>query len=103
MRIRMRMRMRININPGFNFSTTRVEDPNLVQELQKAGTKYVGVRPSFLSSILWMWLLPILFFVFMGRFLGRRIGAGAEGILGFGKVSASEEKVLHRIEDAFKR
>jgi len=33
----------------------------------------------------------------------KMVAAAAGGILGFGKVSASEEKVLHRIEDAFKR
>lgn len=31
------------------------------------------------------------------------VAAAAGGILGFGKVSASEEKVLHRIEGAFHR
>jgi hypothetical protein len=33
----------------------------------------------------------------------KMVAAAAGGILGFGKVSGSEEKVLHRIEDAFKR
>ena len=33
----------------------------------------------------------------------KMVAAAAGGILGFGKVSASEEKVLKRIEEAFKR
>jgi hypothetical protein len=33
----------------------------------------------------------------------KMVAAAAGGILGFGKVSASEEKVLHRIEGAFHR
>ena len=33
----------------------------------------------------------------------KMVAAAAGGILGFGKVSASEEKVLHRIEAAFHR
>jgi hypothetical protein len=33
----------------------------------------------------------------------KMVAAAAGGILGFGKVSASEEKVLHRIEAAFQR
>ena len=33
----------------------------------------------------------------------KMVAAAAGGILGFGKVSASEEKVLHRIESAFNR
>jgi cell division protease FtsH len=72
----------------FTFTTTRIEDAGLVNELQKAGTRYVGVRPSFLSSFLLMWALPIAAFVFLGRFLGRRLGAGAESVLGFGRNRA---------------
>jgi hypothetical protein len=33
----------------------------------------------------------------------KMVAAAAGGILGFGKVSAAEEKVLHRIEAAFER
>ena len=33
----------------------------------------------------------------------KMVAASAGGLLGFGKVSASEEKVLHRIENAFHR
>jgi len=33
----------------------------------------------------------------------KMVAAAAGGILGFGKVSASEDKVLHRIEAAFQR
>ncbi len=33
----------------------------------------------------------------------KMVASAAGGILGFGKVSASEEKVLHRIENAFHR
>ena len=33
----------------------------------------------------------------------KMVAASAGGILGFGKISASEEKVLHRIEAAFAR
>ena len=33
----------------------------------------------------------------------KMVAAAAGGILGFGKVSASEEKVLHKIEAAFQR
>ena len=33
----------------------------------------------------------------------KMVAAAAGGILGFGKVSSSEEKVLHRIEAAFER
>src|SRR5512135_105630 len=37
----------------FFFRTIRVEDPTLVEELQKAGVKFVGVRPGLLSQLWW--------------------------------------------------
>src|ERR1043166_3713572 len=43
----------------FLFRTIRIEDPNLVAELEKAGVKFNGVRPSFLSQFLLAWILPI--------------------------------------------
>src|ERR1041385_3214253 len=35
---------------SFLFRTIRLEDPKLVEQLQAAGTKYVGVRPNLLSQ-----------------------------------------------------
>ena len=43
----------------FHFRSVRIEDPKLVEDLQKAGDKYSGVRPGILSHVLWAWLLPI--------------------------------------------
>src|SRR5687767_12524061 len=36
----------------FLFRTTRVEDPDLVKELEKANVAFTGVRPSFLSQFI---------------------------------------------------
>jgi len=43
----------------FNFRTIRVEDPNLVQDLEAGDAKFDGVRPSVLSQVLWSWIIPI--------------------------------------------
>ena len=45
-------------NPFF-FRTVRVEDPDLVNELQAAGVNFSGTRPSVLSQFLMAWVLPI--------------------------------------------
>ena len=43
----------------FTFRTVRVDDPDLVHDLEKAGVKFTGVAPSFMSEFLWAWILPI--------------------------------------------
>jgi len=41
------------------FRTVRIEDPDLVKELQAAGVEYSAVRPGFLSQFLLAWVLPV--------------------------------------------
>ncbi len=40
----------------FLFRSVRTEDPKLVEDLQKAGVEFSGVRPGILSHFLWAWL-----------------------------------------------
>ena len=42
---------------AFMSRTVRVEDPDLVRDLEKGGVKFTGVRPSFMSEFLWALLL----------------------------------------------
>ncbi|HXG12054.1 MAG TPA: ATP-dependent zinc metalloprotease FtsH [Gemmataceae bacterium] len=72
----------------FLFRTVRVEDPKLVEELQAAGVKFVGVRPSFLTQFFWAWLLPLGLIFALWLFLHRRLGAGAEQVLSIGRSRA---------------
>jgi cell division protease FtsH len=43
----------------FFFRTVRVEDPDLVKQLQAAHVQFAGERPSLLGQFLVSWLLPI--------------------------------------------
>jgi cell division protease FtsH len=72
----------------FLFRTVRVEDPDLVKELQAAGVEYSGTRPSALSQFLLAWVLPIIVMMGLWSLLARRMGAASEGILGIGKSRA---------------
>jgi cell division protease FtsH len=72
----------------FIFRTVRVEDPKLVEDLEAAHVKFLGVRPGFLSQFLWSWLLPIGAMVALWVFLSRRLGAAGESVLSFGKSKA---------------
>ena len=74
-------------NPFF-FRTVRVEDPDLVNELQSAGVNFSGTRPSVLSQFLMAWVLPILILFGLWSLLARRFRAAGEGVFGIGKSRA---------------
>jgi cell division protease FtsH len=72
----------------YYFRTVRVEDPALVKELQEAGVKFTGSRPSFLSQLLLAWVLPIGVMVALWIYLGRRFAKAGGGLLSIGKSKA---------------
>jgi cell division protease FtsH len=72
----------------FYFRTVRVEDPDLVSELQAAGVNYSGTRPSVLSQFLMAWVLPLLVLFGLWSLLTRRFRAASEGVFGIGKSRA---------------
>lgn len=73
---------------SFMFRTTPVEDPKLVEELERAKVKFTGVRPSFLSQFLLAWILPIGLMILLWSYLGRKFSGGAQGLLSVGKNRA---------------
>ncbi|VVM08384.1 cell division protease FtsH [Methylacidimicrobium cyclopophantes] len=71
------------------FRTVRVEDPNLVAELQNAHTIYASVRPSLLSQLIFSWVLPIAIFFLIWVGLSRWMTRGAGySLLNVGKSRA---------------
>jgi cell division protease FtsH len=72
----------------FYFRAVRVEDPDLVRDLQAAGVEYGAVRPGIISQLLVSWVLPIGFMVLLWNLLARRIGAAGESLLSIGKSRA---------------
>jgi cell division protease FtsH len=72
----------------FQFRTVRIEDPDLVKDLQASGAQYNGERPSFLSQFLLSWVLPIAILVGIWSLMGHKLGAVGQSVLGFGKSTA---------------
>jgi len=72
----------------FPFQTVRLEDPDLVKELQAAGVQYAGERLSFLSQFLLGWGLPIAAMIGLWAFLGRQFRTAGQSIFSFGKSKA---------------
>ena len=70
------------------FTTTRIEDPDLVELLQKHVPDYTGTRESALLNSLLGWVLPLLFFVAIWMFMARRLSGGSGGLMSIGKSKA---------------
>ncbi len=77
-----------NAADSFSFRTVRVDDPELVKELDAAKVEYQGVRPGIVSAVFWMWVVPIGLMVLLWIFLSRRLGSAGESVLSFGKTRA---------------
>jgi cell division protease FtsH len=77
------------------FTTVRVEDSDLVKELETYHVKYTGkIDSKWLTNIL-SWIIPLVFFFFIWRILFSRIGPETS-VMSFGKsrakVYAEKEK-----------
>ncbi|MDD7219573.1 MAG: ATP-dependent zinc metalloprotease FtsH [Clostridia bacterium] len=75
--------------------TVKMDDPNLVERLEKANVKFGAVapeQPSIFMSILLGYGIPILIFVLLGRWLSKKMmssmGGGPGGAMSFGKSNA---------------
>ncbi len=73
--------------PGQEFTTVRVNDPDLVKELDERKVNYTGQRENkFLSNLL-SWILPLCFFFLIWRFAMKKMGPGM-GVMSFSKSKA---------------
>src|SRR5262245_11916121 len=73
--------------PPLRFMTVRVDDPDLVQELEAHKVKYTGQYDSDVLKTLLSWIVPLVFLFILWGFLSRRLGPG-QGVMNFGKSRA---------------
>jgi len=68
------------------FVTARVDDPELVKELEAQGVKYSGnYENTWLQQFLFAWIIPIGIFFLIWRFVFKRMGGPTGSIMSFGK------------------
>ncbi len=88
--------------PNNSVSALRVEDPDLVKDLDAQGIKYSGAADNKWLGVLISWLLPLAIFVFFWSFLMRRMGGGPQGVLSVGKAKVkiyAEKEIGVRFDD----
>src|SRR5262252_10854628 len=70
------------------FTTTRVDDPKLAEELQAKGVKFSGEAVNrWLPDVLG-WILPLIFIVVLWGFFFRRMGGPEGGVMSFARSRA---------------
>jgi len=73
------------------FEVVRVEDPDLVKQLEEKGIQFEGRFDSdWLKGFFFAWILPLGIIILLWSFLIRRMGGGggAGGLMSFGKSRA---------------
>ena len=70
-----------------DFTTIRVDDPNLVKELDEHKVRYSGLYESKLISTMISWILPLGIMFLIWRFAMKKMGPGA-GVMSFSKSKA---------------
>jgi cell division protease FtsH len=89
-------------NGATAFTTTRIEDPKLVEELDDASVKYSGeVVSRWLPQVLG-YLLPIMVLVALWSFFFRRMGGAEGGVMSFARSKAkiyAEDDVKTTFQD----
>ena len=86
------------------YKTAMVEDPTRTQRLYEAGAKFSGQfveEPNWLLSILLTWVLPMVLFIALGRFLSKKMmdkAGGGPGAMSF-NMGKSNAKVYVKSSD----
>ncbi len=85
---------RVNAKDGEKekgFTVVRIEDPDLVKNLDASGIAYRGVTSdNWLRDFLLTWILPLVVLMAIWSFVFKRMGAGGPGqtVMSFGKSRA---------------
>jgi cell division protease FtsH len=84
------------------FTTTRVEDPKLTEELDAKGVKYKGELTNRWLPELLGWIIPLVFFIGIWGFFFRRMGGAEGGVMSFARSRAkiyADDEVKVRFTD----
>jgi cell division protease FtsH len=85
------------------FTTTRVDDPKLTEELEAHGVKYSGeIANRWLPELLIGWIVPLILFVALWGFFLRRMSGAEGGVMSFARSRAkayADDEVKVRFTD----
>ncbi len=84
------------------FTAVRIEDPKLIEDLERYGVKYTGeVTSRWIGEVL-SWVIPLVFLIALWSFFFRRLGGAEGGVMSFARSRAkiyAEDDVKVRFTD----
>jgi len=87
-RIQGRLKVGVGDAANTSFETLRVDDEDLLRDLQEQKVKVTGLPESTFLTTAFAWMFPILIIVVLWRFLSRRMGQGQSGFMTVGQSKA---------------
>jgi cell division protease FtsH len=69
-------------------TVVRIEDPKLLEELEKSGVKYTGEVASRWLNEVFAWLIPLIFLIALWSFFFRRMSGAEGGVMSFARSKA---------------
>jgi cell division protease FtsH len=84
------------------FLTSRVEDPDLVKDLQKSNIKFEGHYENKVVRAIVSWVLPLALIFLIWNFLMKKMGGAPSSVLNFGKSRGKiygEDEIKITFED----
>jgi cell division protease FtsH len=84
------------------FSTVRIEDPKLVEDLEEHNVKFTGELTSRWIGEILGWVIPLVFLVALWSFFFRRMGGAEGGVMSFARSRAkiyADDDVTVRFAD----
>lgn len=84
------------------FTTSRVEDPDLVKDLQRGNVRFSGSFENKIVRVIIEWILPFAVIILIWNLLMRRMGGAPSGVLNFGKSRGKiygEDEIKITFED----
>jgi cell division protease FtsH len=70
------------------FTAVRIEDPKLIEDLEKAGVKYTGEAANKWIAEVIGWIIPLVFLIALWSFFFRRMGSAEGGVMSFARSRA---------------
>jgi cell division protease FtsH len=70
------------------FTAVRIEDPKLIEDLEKAAVKYTGEPANRWLTEVIGWIIPLIFLIALWSFFFRRMGGAEGGVMSFARSRA---------------
>jgi cell division protease FtsH len=85
---RIRGTIRTDDGKGKPFTAIRIDDPKLLEELEKHGVKHTGEVPKRWIAEVLGWVIPLIFLIALWTFFFRRMGGAEGGVMSFARSRA---------------